>query len=270
MKGAASAFVFIPVLLIGFPVIFAEFQTRTIFPTHAVAHPGPLPPGSKRLKIAGADGHALHGVHVPPIDESGKKRTLIVGFGGNAWNAEDVASYLHEIYPQADIVTFHYRGYAPSCGRPSADALVADAPLVLDAALKQVPADRVVAVGFSIGSGFAASLAARSNLHGMILVTPFDSLKAVAQSLYAWVPIGPFFEHDLDAAGFLHGSPIPVAMVAAEHDEIIPSERTEALRERVSNLVFDRTIARSGHNDIYQRSDFHAAMREALRQVSRK
>ncbi len=57
---------------------------------------------------------------------------------------------------------------------------------------------------------------------------------------------------------------VPVAIIAAERDEIVPAERTDALRERVANLAFDRTIGRAGHNDIYARSDFHEAMREAF------
>jgi len=44
----------------------------------------------------------------------------------------------------------------------------------------------------------------------------------------------------------------------------VPAERTKALRKRILNLIFDRTIAKAGHNDIYARSDFQAAMREAL------
>jgi uncharacterized protein len=44
----------------------------------------------------------------------------------------------------------------------------------------------------------------------------------------------------------------------------VPAERTEALRRVVGNLVYDRTISAAGHNDIYARSEFHAAMREAL------
>ena len=57
---------------------------------------------------------------------------------------------------------------------------------------------------------------------------------------------------------------VPVAIIAAERDEIVPAERTEALATGVPNLVFDRTIGRAGHNDIYARSDFHDAMHEAL------
>ena len=123
---------------------------------------------------------------------------------------------------------------------------------------------RVVAIGFSIGSGIAARLAAERKLDGLILVTPFDSLKAVAQAMYPWLPIGPFFEHEIDAAAALEKIDVPVAIIAAERDEIGPRERTEALREGVPRLVFDRTIARAGHNDIYARSDFHDAMHEAL------
>ena len=241
-----------------------EFQTQLIFPTHAVPAAGPLPPGSERLEVQSAEGQVLHGVHVPPLGASDAGKTLILGFGGNAWNGEDVASYLHELFPEADVVAFHYRGYAPSGGSPSAEALISDAPLVYDAAIKNLPAAERIAVGFSIGTGIAAQLSARRNVDGLILVTPFDSLKAVAQSLYPWLPIGLIFDHDIDAATPLERSAPPVAIIAAERDEIVPSERTEALRERVRHMVFDKTIDRAGHNDIYARSDFHEAMRKAL------
>jgi pimeloyl-ACP methyl ester carboxylesterase len=82
--------------------------------------------------------------------------------------------------------------------------------------------------------------------------------------MFPWLPIGPFFSHEIDAAGALHDSNVPVAVIAAERDEIVPRERTNALRDAVPNLVFDRTIDGAGHNDIYGRSDFQDAMREAL------
>lgn len=245
-----------------------ELQAQLIFPTHAVPPAGPLPPGSQRLEVTSADGPMLQGVHVPPIEAADSGKTLILGFGGNAWNGEDVASYLHEVFPEADVVAFHYRGYRPSEGSPSAEALIADAPLVYDAAVKRVRSKRIIAVGFSIGSGIAARLSAERRLDGLILVTPFDSLKAVVQSMYVWLPVGLVFDHEIDAAEPLERIDLPAAIIAAERDEIVPTERTDALRGRVRRLVFDRTITRAGHNDIYARSDFHAAMREALAAVS--
>src|SRR5690349_18690084 len=239
-----------------------EFQSHLIFPTHAVPSAGPWPFGAERLSVSTPNGLELVGIRIP-ADEPSEKPTLILGFGGNAWNAQDVAEYLHELFPDEEVVAFHYRGYAPSQGSPSAEALIADAPLVYDLATERVKPKRVIAVGFSIGSGVAARLAAERPVDGLILVTPFDSLKAVAQSMFPWLPIGPFFEHEIDAASALEELHVPVAIIAAERDEIVPSERTDALRKRVPNLVFDRTIARAGHNDIYARSDFQEAAREA-------
>ena len=247
-----------------------DFQTDLIFPAHAVGRAGPLPPGAERVSVNTADGHALHGVHVPP--QGGRQRkssTLILGFAGNAWNSEDAASYLHELFPDTDVVAFHYRGYRPSTGTPSADALIEDAPAVYDFAVEQVAPRKVIAVGLSIGSGIAAQLSTRRKLDGVVLVTPFDSLKAVAQGMYPWLPIGPFFQHEIDAAEALERSGVPTAILAAERDEIVAADRTGALRARTPNLVFDRTIDRAGHNDIYSRSDFHAAMREAVARLSR-
>jgi pimeloyl-ACP methyl ester carboxylesterase len=242
------------------------FQSQLIFPTHAVPSAGPLPRGAERLSVRSQDGEDLAGVHIP-ADEPTAERTLILGFGGNAWNAQDVAEYLHQLFPDEEVVAFHYRGYRPSKGSASAEALIADAPRVFDYAVERVRPKRTIAVGFSIGSGIAASLATSRKVDGLILVTPFDSLKAVAQSMYPWLPIGPFFEHEIDAETAIAKIDAPVAIIGAERDEIVPKERTDALRESVPNLVWNDTIARAGHNDIYARSEFQDSMREALAAV---
>ena len=238
------------------------FQSHLIFPTHQVPAAGPWPRGAQRLSAKSGGGHDLAGIHMP-ADQSSPARALILGFGGNAWNAQDVAEYLHEVFPDEDVAAFHYRGYKPSQGSASAEALIEDAPLVYDAVFEQLGPRRVIAVGFSIGTGIAVHLAAARSVDGLILVTPFDSLKAVAQSMFPWVPIGPFFEHEIESASILEKLDIPVAIISAERDEIVPTERTDALRRRTSNLVFDRTVSRAGHNNIYARSDFQDAMREA-------
>ena len=240
-----------------------EFQTQLIFPTHAVPAAGPLPPRAERLLLRTSGGYELAGIHIS-ADDPNREPTLILGFGGNAWNAQDVAEYLHELFPAEDVIVFHYRGYSPSQGTASAEALITDAPLVYDFAVGRVKPKRVIGVGFSIGSGVAAELAAARKLDGLILVTPFDSLKAVAQSMYPWLPVGPFFEHEINAALAIERVQVPVAIIAAQHDAIVPPERTDALRLKIAQLVFDRTIPGAGHNDIYAHSDFQQSMREAL------
>ena len=247
--------------------MIASLQAQMLFPVHAVGPAQPVPASAERLRLRIDSGHDLHGLHIPPAGRD--SRLLVLGFGGNAWNGSDVALFLHKLYPDAHVIAFHYRGYRPSTGSPSAKALLADAPLVHDFAVEWVQPDATIAVGFSIGSGIAASLAARRQLAGIILVTPFDSLKAVAASLFPWLPVGAFFAHEIDAAAALRDVDTPVAIIAAEHDEIIPPARTDALRGNIEP-VFDRTIGGAGHNDIYERREFEAAMREAAMQVSPK
>jgi uncharacterized protein len=245
-----------------------NLQSHFIFPRHAVGAPGPLPKNAERLTLETPDGETLRGVHIRP-EHRPRKRTLILGFAGNAWNSQDAGVYLHHLYPEADVVQFHYRGYRPSTGEPSAETLIADAPPIHDFAVARVKPSRTIAVGFSIGTGVAAHLARDRKLDGIILVTPFDSLKAVAAEHYPWLPVAALFSHEIDAAGALSGSDVPTAIIAASDDHLITAKRTEGLRKAVRRLSYNRTIGRSGHNDIYHKSDFQDSMREALAILSR-
>lgn len=244
------------------------FQTSLLFPVHLAGRSGPLPPGAQRFAVEMADGETIHGLHIPPRQPPEGGRLLVLGFGGNAWNADHVASYLHDLYPEADVAAFHYRGYGPSGGRPSAEGLLADAPQLHDFVAGQIDPDRIVAIGFSIGGGVAAHLASRRPLDGLILVTPFDSLAAVARDHYAWLPTGLLLRHRMTPADDLSHVSTPVALIAGARDTLIRPERTEALRAVVPHLVLDRTIAGAGHNDIYERPEFRQAMAEALLRIA--
>lgn len=241
-------------------------QSWLLFPKGIARSAAPLPASAELLKLRTPTGELLHGAHIPPA-RPGRDRIVILGFGGNGWNANATARYLHDLYPEADIVAFHFRGYAPSEGRPSAAALVADAPLIHDLVRDRFGAARIVATGFSVGGGVAAALAARRPLDGLILVTPFDSLTEVAAGHYPWLPVRLLFRHRLEPAADLGRVHVPVALVAGERDRVIPVARAEALRRAVPNVVLARTIAGAGHNDIYHEPAFRDVMREALDRV---
>jgi pimeloyl-ACP methyl ester carboxylesterase len=240
-------------------------QTQMLFPTRLAAASAPLlPPTAKQLEVETPDGELLRGVRVPPVRDRAGEPLVILGFGGNAWNAGSVAAYLHRLFPHAEVVAFHYRGYRPSTGRPSAAALLADAPIVYEHILETVGRGRVVGVGLSIGAGVAAYLASRRPLDGLILVSPFDSLEALAREHFPWVPVRWLLRHQISTVDFVRGQATPTALIAAGRDTIVPPARTDAVRRAIPALVFDRTIAHADHNDLYERPDFHAAMVEAL------
>jgi pimeloyl-ACP methyl ester carboxylesterase len=243
-------------------------QTALLFPTSlAGTDLTVLPQTARRLTVDTPEGERLAGVLLPRTQISPNQSPLILGFGGNAWNAYELAVYLQELFPGADVIAFQYRGYPPSTGRPSAAALLADALIIHDQVVQQFGQEKMVAVGFSIGAGAAAYLAANRRLLGVILVTPFDSLRKLAQEHYPWLPVGWLLRHKMETIDFMRGSDSPSAVIAAERDTIIPSRRTEALRREIPRLVFDRVLAGAGHNDIYNHPDFVDAMTEALMRI---
>jgi hypothetical protein len=242
-------------------------QTWLIFPT-TLAGLGQvqLPTSAQHLEVRTPDANTLVGVRIPAKGERTQSAPTLLGFGGNAWNAEAMALYLHGLFPDRDVVTFHYRGYAPSSGRPSAEALLSDSLLIFDHLQQSGAGERVIAVGFSIGSGVAAYLARQRPVAGLIMVTPFDSLVALARSIYWWAPVGLLLRHRMPTIDFVRESHVPTALIIAERDTIVPARRSTPLRAAIANLVFERTIE-AGHNDLYDRPAFAAAMREALVEI---
>jgi uncharacterized protein len=256
--------IFLPLLLYGAiagSIFFA--QTRLLFPAASVPPAASMPSRWRRLTLETGSRDRLSGVHVPP--SAGRTdRPLILVFGGNAWNAEFAAGYVHDLYPFADVVAFHYRGYRPSEGSPGASSLRQDALAIFDFAKETFGDVRIVAIGFSIGSGVASYLAAHRPVDGAILVTPFDSLAQVAADHYPWLPVRMLFRHSMEPAMELRHSAVPIAIIAAAEDRLIRPPRSEKLADRVRNLVFQRTIAKASHNDIYDRAEFRESMHEAL------
>ena len=243
--------------------LLALAQDWLIFPRWAMGPTAPLPAGAERLEAVSADGHRLAGVLVPP--RAAVEGPMLLAFGGNAWDAHALAAYLHGLVPGRAVAAFHFRGYGPSAGRPSAAALLADAPEVFDAvAHRPEAAEGIVAVGLSLGAGPVAELAVARPLVGAVLVTPFDSLHAMARAHYPWAPVGLLLRHRMDVAATLARAELPVAVILADRDSIVPADRSVAVQEAARRLVADITVAGAGHNDLYDRAEFAPALRSAL------
>jgi hypothetical protein len=91
----------------------------------------------------------------------------------------------------------------------------------------------------------------------------------VASDHYPWLPVAALFGHEMDAAAALSASTVPTAIIAAQDDQLIVRARTDGLLKAVRSLSYNRTIGRAGHNDIYHKSEFQDAMREAFRILTR-
>lgn len=239
-------------------------QTWILFPTQLAALGRPvLPDTAERLAVVTPDGARLSGVLIPASSRREAEPQLILGFGGNAWNADLLADYLHEVFPEDDVVAFHYRGYPPSTGRPSAASLLADSIIIYDYLERKLGPARFDAVGISIGAGVSVHLARHRALSGLVLVSPFDSLASLAGQHYWWLPVRWLLRHRMSPIDIVRQVRTPAALIVAEKDRIVPPARSEPLRRAIPNLVFDHVVPGAGHNDVFNRPDFIDALKAA-------
>ncbi len=119
------------------------------------------------------------------------KKGLVVVFHGNAGGAWDRAYYVHALAPLGyRVVLAEYPGYGGRPGGLGERRFVEDAKETARSAF-EVFGGPLFLVGESLGSGVAAAVAADPAIpvEGLIMITPWDSLPAVAQGLYWNLPI---------------------------------------------------------------------------------
>ncbi len=217
-------------------------------------------PGVEDLRFERPDGVVLRGwlargSHPAP-------RPLALYFGGNA---EEVSWLLDQrgAFSGWDLALVNYRGYGASAGEPSEARLFADALAVYDrlAARPDVDARRIVAIGRSLGSGVATFLASERRLAGVVLIAPFDSITAVGQRHYPYVPVRLIMGNRYDSLSRAPTIRTPLLMITGERDQVIPAAHSDRLYRAWAGSKRAVKIRNAGHNDLQDHEAYWAAIR---------
>ena len=213
---------------------------------------------SHRVEIASGE-HVLEGWWATgglPDSE-----TVVLYFGGNAEDVLGMARTSQQL-PCKRLLVVNYRGYGGTKGRPSQEALYADALAIYDYAIDAGQADpnAIVVMGRSLGSGVATMLAARRKVSAAILITPYDSMVAVASHHYSWLPVERLLKNPFPSADFAKQVRVPALFLIARNDTIIPPSHAHALAAAWAGEKIVHEFEGVGHNDI----DFHPRYRATL------
>ncbi len=147
-----------------------------------------------------------------------------------------------------DVYILEYPGYGARQGNPSEASLVAAGLEALDH-LGAEGKRPTVLLGESLGSGVAARCAAArpGAVDGLFLVTPLTSMADVAKAHYPFLP-GFLVRDRLDAAASLGRVDVPLAVMVAERDEVIPAALGRRLFADYAGPKRLWTAPGAGHN----------------------
>ncbi len=228
------------------------FQRRLIyFPdTTAVPSADAVLPGAEDVTLTTSDGLELGGWHVRAGDD-GRDISVLVA-NGNAGNRASRSPMAAELVAAGfDVLLFDYRGYGGNPGSPSSDGLVRDARAAVTYLMDDadVPADRIIYFGESLGAGVVAALAHMKPPAGLLLRSPFESLAAVGQHHYPFLPVGLLLRDEFPVASLVAGIDVPTTTVYGSEDTIIPPDQSRAVADAAAGDVEVVEIDGAGHND---------------------
>jgi dienelactone hydrolase len=192
----------------------------------------------------------------------------VIYFGGRSeevsWAARDAGT----MFPGVAALIVNYRGYGDSHGFPGERQMIEDGEMLHNwlASHRHIDPARMAVVGRSLGSGVAVQLAARKPVAALALITPYDSILAIARRRFRSMPVALILRHRFESIKHAASVRAPVLVIRAERDEVVPRMHTDSLIAKFTAPVCDKTIAGSDHCNIPYAPDTQALLARFLRE----
>lgn len=165
-----------------------------------------------------------------------------------------------------DLVMLDYRGYGKSSGRIESEAqLHADVQAAWREVAPRYAGRRVVVYGRSLGTALAASLAAELQPDLTVLVSPYQSMQAMANEHYPWVPAA-LLRYRLRTDQHLARVRTPVLLLHGDRDTLIPLAHSRAL-QGVAPHARLHVVEGGGHNDLQEFDSYLGEVQRALQSL---
>jgi uncharacterized protein len=175
------------IYLVGVAVLYFK-QREMLFPIPPVGRTAPAAAGLPEAEedvLTSADGEKVIIWHVP----AKPGHAVVLFFPGNGdFLAGRVGRFKAITSDGTGLVALSYRGYAGSTGSPSEEGLLQDGAAAYAFTAQRYSADRIVAWGFSLGTGVAVAISAEHPVGKLILEAPYTSTVDVAAAMFPFVP----------------------------------------------------------------------------------
>jgi pimeloyl-ACP methyl ester carboxylesterase len=209
-------------------VLYAKQERLLFAPTHLPAGYAFHFPGQFEERwTTAADGTRLHGL-LFKVPASKGLVFYLHGNGGALDSWGDVAATYTALH--YNVFLLDYRGYGKSGGTITNQAqLLADADTVYRQLLPKYSENHTVILGYSLGTGPAAWLAARHHPKLLILQALYFSMRDMAARLYPFVP-GFVLRYPMPTNELIGRVSAPVMLFHGDRDEVIDYNSTLRLK----------------------------------------
>lgn len=161
-----------------------------------------------------------------------------------------------------EVIMMDYRGFGKSTGKRTVEAMKRDSQLIYNIAKKEFTEDKIVVYGRSLGSGFAARLAAKNNPRLLILTSPLYSLLRAIHRYLPFMPAKPFLRYNIPTFQYLKNVRCPIKIIHGSEDNLVPIKTAIDLSEINPELTRLYVILGAGHINIHQFEEYHRVMEE--------
>ena len=175
---------------------------------------------AEELTLVTADGERVVAWYAPA--RTGKPTIVYFhGNGGALWYRADRMKLAMEA--GYGMLLAGYRGYGGSTGTPTEAGLLMDGRAAIDRLRKvDVPFDRMVFYGESLGTGVAVQLAAQTPPGAVVLESPFTSAADVGAAVYWWLPVRLLMKDQFRSADAIANMRSPLLIVHGVRDRVVP------------------------------------------------
>lgn len=149
-----------------------------------------------------------------------------------------------------DVLLVDYRGYGGNPGSPSEAGLAFDVRAAYDELrLRDVPADRILLFGESLGGAAVTALASEVTVAGLVLRSPFVDLASVAADAYPVLPVRWLLWDEFPLLDQIGAIRIPVAVVYGTADSIVDPQQSLRVAAAAPDSAGTFPVEGADHND---------------------
>lgn len=195
------------------------------------------------------------------------KKGIIIYYHGNAGAIHEWGTraplYLDNGY---DILFFDYRNYGKSDGEYcNTEELLKDSQAIYNYIKQRYQEDRIILLGYSLGSGLATYVASKNNPKMLILNAPYYSWKTLVADEIA-PPIPQYLiKYDIPTYSFIKEVSCPINIFYGTRDFLILPEtnakKIQAIRPNSINLY---PITDGGHNGLHITKQYYDILETIL------